>query len=70
MRLQQTNQFLINTGAMSLLFPPMRPSAVVMVSTTEEVSNVLAYCNQERIPVVPFGAGTSLEGHVVPIYGG
>ncbi|MEK6647799.1 MAG: FAD-linked oxidase C-terminal domain-containing protein [Actinomycetota bacterium] len=51
-------------------FPPMRPSAVVMVSTTEEVSNVLAYCNQERIPVVPFGAGTSLEGHVVPIYGG
>lgn len=51
-------------------FPPVRPSAVVMASTTKEVSEVLAYCNQERIPVVPFGAGTSLEGHVVPLYGG
>jgi D-lactate dehydrogenase (cytochrome) len=51
-------------------FPPMRPSAVVMVNSTQDVSTVLAYCNRERIPVVPFGAGTSLEGHVVPIYGG
>ncbi len=51
-------------------FPPMRPSAVVMASSTLEVSKVLAYCNAERIPVVPFGAGTSLEGHVVPLYGG
>ena len=51
-------------------FPPARPSAVVMVSTTQEVSNVLAYCDRERIPVVPFGAGTSLEGHIIPLYGG
>lgn len=51
-------------------FPSVPPSAVVMVSSTEEVSKVLAYCNIERIPVVAFGAGTSLEGHVVPLYGG
>jgi len=51
-------------------FPPSRPSAVVMASSTEEVSKVLTYCNVERIPVVAFGAGTSLEGHVVPLYGG
>ena len=51
-------------------FPPVQPSAVVMVSSTEEVSKVLAYCNKEKIPVVAFGAGTSLEGHVVPLYGG
>jgi len=49
---------------------PGRPSAVVMVNNTEEVSKVLAYCNKESIPVVAFGAGTSLEGHVVPLYGG
>lgn len=49
---------------------PGRPSAVVMASTTDEVSKVLAYCNRERIPVVAFGAGTSLEGHVVPLFGG
>jgi D-lactate dehydrogenase (cytochrome) len=51
-------------------FPPVRPSAVVMASSTIEVSKVLAYCNQEKIPVVAFGAGTSLEGHTVPLYGG
>jgi D-lactate dehydrogenase (cytochrome) len=51
-------------------FAPVRPSAVVVVNTTQEVSKVLAYCNQERIPVVAFGAGTSLEGHVIPLFGG
>lgn len=51
-------------------FSSSLPSAVVMVSTAEEVSKVLAYCNEERIPVVAFGAGTSLEGHVVPLFGG
>ena len=50
--------------------PPVRPSAVVMPHSTEEVSKVLAYCNQERIPVVAFGAGSSLEGHVLPLFGG
>lgn len=51
-------------------YPSSLPSAVVMASTTEEVSGVLAYCNRQRIPVVAFGAGTSLEGHVVPLHGG
>ena len=51
-------------------FPPVRPSAVVMASTTEEVSRVLKYCNEQRIPVVAFGAGSSLEGHVLPLHGG
>lgn len=51
-------------------FTPVQPSVVVWPCTTQEVSAVLSFCNQERIPVVAFGAGTSLEGHVVPIYGG
>jgi len=50
--------------------PPVRPSAVVMPHSTEEVSKVLSYCNKEKIPVVAFGAGSSLEGHVLPLFGG
>ena len=51
-------------------FPPVNPGAVVKVNSTEEVSKVLKYCNENKIPVVAFGAGSSLEGHVLPIYGG
>jgi D-lactate dehydrogenase (cytochrome) len=49
---------------------PRRPDAVVLPRSTEEVSRVLAYANAERVPVVPFGAGTSLEGHTIPVRGG
>jgi D-lactate dehydrogenase (cytochrome) len=51
-------------------FPPVKPSAVITVHSTEEVSAVLKYCNTHDIPVVAFGAGTSLEGHVLPLFGG
>jgi D-lactate dehydrogenase (cytochrome) len=49
---------------------PTLPDAVAFVSTTEEVSRLLALCHQHSVPVVPFGAGTSLEGHVNPIRAG
>jgi D-lactate dehydrogenase (cytochrome) len=51
-------------------FPPVKPSAVITVHSTEEVSAVLKYCNTHDIPVVAFRAGTSLEGHVLPLFGG
>src|SRR5437762_1025803 len=47
-----------------------RPDIVVYPESTEEVAAVLAYADRERIPVIPFGAGTSLEGHVIPLSGG
>jgi D-lactate dehydrogenase (cytochrome) len=50
--------------------PPVMPDAVAFVETTEEASKLLALCHAERIPVVPWGAGTSLEGHVTPVRGG
>ena len=49
---------------------PHEPDAVVYPESTAEVSRVLAYANDNGVPVVPFGAGTSLEGHVIPTRGG
>jgi D-lactate dehydrogenase (cytochrome) len=49
---------------------PTLPDAVAFVESTEEVSRLLALCHQHAVPVVPFGAGTSLEGHVNPVRGG
>jgi len=49
---------------------PHEPDAVVYPDSTAEVARVLAYANDRGIPVVPFGAGTSLEGHVIPTHGG
>ncbi len=50
--------------------PPVLPDAVAFVETTEEAGRLLALCHAARVPVVPFGAGTSLEGHVTPVRGG
>src|ERR1700687_4744765 len=49
---------------------PHRPDVVVFPESTEEVSAVLEYADAVGVPVVPFGAGTSLEGHVIPLQGG
>lgn len=49
---------------------PHMPAAVVYPETTEEVSAILKYSNEQLIPVTAFGAGTSLEGHTIPIAGG
>ena len=49
---------------------PTMPDAVAFVQTTEEVSEILKLCHQHGVAVTPFGAGTSLEGHVNPVRAG
>jgi D-lactate dehydrogenase (cytochrome) len=46
------------------------PDAVIFPETTAEISQLLALCHANQTPVTPFGAGTSLEGHVTPVSGG
>jgi D-lactate dehydrogenase (cytochrome) len=46
------------------------PDAVVFPTTTEEVQAIVRACAARQCPMVPFGAGTSLEGHVIPVRGG
>jgi len=50
--------------------PPVLPDAVAFVETSDEAARVLALCNAAHVPVVAWGAGTSLEGHVTPVRGG
>lgn len=50
--------------------PPAPPDAVVHPRSTEEAVRVVAACARHGVPIVPFGAGTSLEGHVAALKGG
>ena len=47
------------------IFDPILSQAVVFPNTNEEISKIVKLCNQHKIPIVPFGTGTSLEGHVL-----
>jgi D-lactate dehydrogenase (cytochrome) len=47
-----------------------RPDVVVWPLRTEEISQILKLANGKRIPVTPWGAGTSLEGNPIPVEGG
>ncbi|MDB4222650.1 FAD-binding protein [Granulosicoccus sp.] len=49
---------------------PALPDAVAFPESTAEVSELLKICRRHKCPVVPYGIGTSLEGHVIPIQGG
>ncbi|MEW6777041.1 MAG: FAD-binding oxidoreductase [Bdellovibrionota bacterium] len=51
----------------NLSFPP---EAVVLAESTEDVSKVLKFATQERVPVTPRGAGTGLSGGALPVRGG
>ena len=51
-------------------FPYAPPDAVVFVESTEEVRDVVDICRRHRVPMIPFGVGTSLEGHILAVRGG
>ena len=51
-------------------FPYALPDAVVFPQTTEEVRDVVDICRRHRVPMIPYGVGTSLEGHILAVNGG
>jgi D-lactate dehydrogenase (cytochrome) len=51
-------------------FEPQLPDAVAFPRSTEEVVALVNACVAAGLPVIPFGAGTSLEGNTIPVRGG
>ncbi len=52
----------------SFTAPP--PDAVVFAQSTQDVADAVALCASYQVPVIPFGVGSSLEGHLLAIHGG
>jgi D-lactate dehydrogenase (cytochrome) len=52
------------------MLPNQPPDAVVFVQNAQEVADVVRLCAKNRVPVIPFGTGTSLEGHINAPFGG
>ena len=50
--------------------PEARPDAVVWPRSVDEAAAIVRVAAAHRLPIVPFGAGTSLEGHVAALAGG
>ena len=57
-------------GQSETYFPLTPPDAVVYPETTEEVRRIILICGEHGVPLIPWGTGTSLEGHSLAIQGG
>jgi D-lactate dehydrogenase (cytochrome) len=57
-------------GSIFTYHDPRPPDAVVYPKSRDEVAEILRFCNERGVPVVPFGQGSSLEGQTIPTQGG
>jgi D-lactate dehydrogenase (cytochrome) len=51
-------------------YAPMPPDAVVFAHSTEEIAELVRIAGRHRVPVIPYGVGTSIEGHLLALQGG
>ncbi|MFT4608433.1 MAG: D-lactate dehydrogenase (cytochrome), partial [Chitinophagales bacterium] len=69
-RLSTADSVLHQHGRGESWHPTQAPDAVCFAQTNEEVSAIVGLCAEAKVPVIAFGAGTSLEGHVQATRGG
>ena len=66
-----TNKYSLEShGKGESYHPCAPPKAVLTPNTNEEISNLLQLCNQHHVSVIPYGTGTSVEGHVAALDAG
>ncbi len=51
-------------------YAPMPPDAVVFAESTDDVAAVVVLAAAHRVPVIPYGVGSSIEGHLLAVHGG
>ena len=69
-RLQTGEAIRLQHGSSETHFDPVLPDAVAFVHSTEEVAALVKLCVAGGVPIIAFGAGTSLEGNITPVRGG
>ncbi len=69
-RLSTSQSVLEQHGQDESYHTPYPPEAVAFVHSTKEVCEIVKICALHKIPIIPFGTGTSLEGHVAALHGG
>ncbi|MGP6086600.1 FAD-binding oxidoreductase [Antarctobacter jejuensis] len=69
-RISMSKSVLDAHGASESYFPTTPPDAVVFPETAEEVRQIVEICSDNAVPLIGWGAGTSLEGHTQPVQGG
>ncbi|MDM7947652.1 FAD-binding oxidoreductase [Oceanibaculum nanhaiense] len=69
-RLSTAQAVLEQHGKDESYHPVMAPDAVAFAESTEEVAAIVKICAAHKVPMIPFGTGTSLEGGVAALQGG
>ena len=69
-RLSTSDAVRAHHGRDESAYDPMLPDAVVFAQTTEDVAAVARLCHTYEVPLIPYGAGSSLEGHLLAVAGG
>lgn len=69
-RFSQGESIRLQHGRDESVHLPAPPDGVVFAESTEEIAELLHLCGQHHIPAIPYGAGSSVEGHLLAVHGG
>lgn len=69
-RFSQGKSICLQHGRDESVHQPQPPTGVVLAESTEEVAYIVSRCATHQIPIIPYGVGSSVEGHVLAPFGG